>query len=101
MTPLDREDISNLASSLDDVIDWIEEVGRRVRLYRIESITPIACQFSRVILEQAEWLLGRGQPDDAQPLLVNARETFEQLEAKPWLEQVDAARIATLDEIPA
>jgi len=52
-------------------------------------------------LEQAEWLSGRGRPDDAQPLLANARETFEQLEAKPWLERVDAARIATLDEIPA
>jgi predicted phosphate transport protein (TIGR00153 family) len=54
VTPLDREDISNLATSLDDVIDWIEEVGRRIRLYRIEKITPIACQFSKVILEQAE-----------------------------------------------
>ena len=54
VTPIDREDISNLASSLDDVIDWIEEVGRRIRLYRIESPTPIACQFAKVILEQAE-----------------------------------------------
>src|SRR5215470_145696 len=54
VTPIDREDISHLASSLDDVIDWIEEVGRRMRLYRIERPTPIACQFSRVILEQAE-----------------------------------------------
>ncbi len=52
-------------------------------------------------LEQAEWLSGLGQSDEAQPLLVNARETFKQLEAKPWLERVDAARIATLDEIPA
>jgi predicted phosphate transport protein (TIGR00153 family) len=54
VTPIDREDISHLASSLDDVIDWIEEVGRRMRLYRIERPTPIASQFSRVILEQAE-----------------------------------------------
>ena len=54
VTPIDREDISHLASSLDDVIDWIEEVGRRTRLYRIEKPTPIACQFSKVILEQAE-----------------------------------------------
>jgi len=54
VTPLDREDISNLASALDDVIDWIEEVGRRIRLYRIEKPTPIACLFSNVILEQAE-----------------------------------------------
>jgi uncharacterized protein Yka (UPF0111/DUF47 family) len=32
VTPLDREDISLLASSLDDVIDWIEEVARRMPL---------------------------------------------------------------------
>jgi predicted phosphate transport protein (TIGR00153 family) len=54
VTPIDREDISNLASSLDDVIDWIEEVGRRIRLYRIEKPTSIAQRFSNVILEQAE-----------------------------------------------
>src|SRR5919112_4584576 len=44
VTPLDREDISNLASALDDVIDWIEEVARRIRLYRVEAPTPIAQQ---------------------------------------------------------
>lgn len=54
ITPLEREDISHLASSLDDVIDWIEEVGRRIRLYHIEKPTPIAIEFSKVILEQAE-----------------------------------------------
>jgi uncharacterized protein Yka (UPF0111/DUF47 family) len=54
VTPLDREDISHLASALDDVIDWIEEVARRVKLYRCEEVTPIARQFARVILEQCE-----------------------------------------------
>src|SRR4051794_39526462 len=49
VTPIDREDISNLASSLDDVIDWIEEVGRRIHLYHIDQPTPIARQFSKVI----------------------------------------------------
>src|SRR5947209_17770375 len=61
ITPLDREDISNLASSLDDVIDWIEEVGRRIHLYRVDQPTEIARQFSRVILEQAEQI-ARGVP---------------------------------------
>jgi len=42
VTPIDREDISNLASSLDDVIDWIEEVGRRIHLYRVDQPTEIA-----------------------------------------------------------
>jgi len=54
VTPIDRDDISNLASSMDDVIDWIEEVGRRIHLYHVDEPTPIARQFSRVILEQAE-----------------------------------------------
>ena len=54
VTPIDREDISHLASALDDVIDWIEEVGRRIHLYHIDQPTDIARQFSKVILEQAE-----------------------------------------------
>src|SRR5919197_4277245 len=56
VTPLDREDISHLASALDDVLDWIEETGRRVRLYRITQCTPLARQFAKVIQEQAEQL---------------------------------------------
>jgi predicted ATPase/class 3 adenylate cyclase len=43
-----------------------------------------------VQLEYGEWLNARGRPDDAQPLLVEARETFEQLQARPWLDRVDA-----------
>jgi predicted phosphate transport protein (TIGR00153 family) len=54
VTPLDREDISHLAAALDDVIDWIEEVARRIRLYRCDEPTPIARQFGKVILEQCE-----------------------------------------------
>ncbi|HET6319665.1 MAG TPA: DUF47 family protein [Chloroflexota bacterium] len=54
VTPLDREDISHLAAALDDVIDWIEEVARRMRLYRLDEVTPIARQFGKVILDQCE-----------------------------------------------
>src|ERR671937_2361892 len=42
VTPIDREDISHLASALDDVIDWIEESARRLRLYKIDAPTPLA-----------------------------------------------------------
>jgi hypothetical protein len=45
-------------------------------------------------LEHAEWLADRGRADDAAPLLAAARETFERLEAKPWLERLDALAIA-------
>jgi hypothetical protein len=38
-------------------------------------------------LEHAEWLVGQGRPDEAEPLLTEARQTFERLEAAPWLER--------------
>ena len=69
VTPLDRDDISHLASALDDVIDWIEEVARRIRLYRCDQPTPIARQFSKVILDQCE------QIAHAVPLLDKRRNT--------------------------
>jgi class 3 adenylate cyclase/tetratricopeptide (TPR) repeat protein len=43
-------------------------------------------------LELAEWLLAQGRDDDAEPLLAEAREVFERLEARPWLERALAAR---------
>ena len=38
VTPLDREDIHMLASSLDDVIDAIDEAAANVRLYRLDHV---------------------------------------------------------------
>src|SRR3982751_6743095 len=37
VTPIDREDIYALASGLDDIVDWIEEVADFFALYRIEA----------------------------------------------------------------
>jgi predicted ATPase/class 3 adenylate cyclase len=53
-----------------------------------------------VQLEYGEWLIGRGRPDDGHPLLVEARTTFERLEARPWLERVDAVAPWTPAEVP-
>jgi class 3 adenylate cyclase/tetratricopeptide (TPR) repeat protein len=49
-------------------------------------------------LEHAEWLVGQGRREEAEPLLAEARELFERLEAAPWLERCDRlapARAAT------
>jgi tetratricopeptide (TPR) repeat protein len=43
-----------------------------------------------VLVEHAEWLAVEGRVSQAEPLLSEAREIFEQLEARPWLERVDA-----------
>ncbi|TML44011.1 MAG: hypothetical protein E6G19_10735 [Actinobacteria bacterium] len=42
-------------------------------------------------LEHAEWLTSQQHTDAAEPLLVEARRTFEQLQATPWLERAAKA----------
>jgi class 3 adenylate cyclase/tetratricopeptide (TPR) repeat protein len=54
-----------------------------------------------VLLEHGEWLAAHGRGDDAAPFLAEARETFERLEAKPWLARLDALRAGTPTEVPA
>ena len=49
VTPLDREDIHNLARSLDDVMDAIDASATVVRLYSIEKVRPDARELTRVI----------------------------------------------------
>jgi predicted ATPase/class 3 adenylate cyclase len=40
------------------------------------------------LLEHGEWLVGLGRREEAEPLLTDARETFEKLGARPWLERL-------------
>jgi tetratricopeptide (TPR) repeat protein len=39
-------------------------------------------------LEYADWLTAQGRAEEAHPLLAEAREIFEKLKAKPWLERL-------------
>jgi class 3 adenylate cyclase/tetratricopeptide (TPR) repeat protein len=54
-----------------------------------------------VQLEHGEWLTARDRPDDARPLLAEARETFERLRAQPWLDRVDTVAPGAAAEAPA
>ncbi|MGH7723377.1 MAG: DUF47 domain-containing protein [Candidatus Dormibacteria bacterium] len=49
VTPFDREDIYALASGLDDVLDYIEEIGDTVTLYKIERIPAAAKEMVELI----------------------------------------------------
>ena len=53
VTPLDREDISDLARQLDDFIDWIEEIGRRIRMYQHRGSRPRRPSLSAGILSNS------------------------------------------------
>src|ERR1700688_4385938 len=52
ITPFDREDIHQLASKLDDVLDFINAAGARTVMYHISNPPAAAEQLSRIILMQ-------------------------------------------------
>jgi hypothetical protein len=58
ITPFDREDIHTLASSLDDVLDFINAAADRIILYKITSAPTSAYEIAQIIVKQSE-ALGR------------------------------------------
>lgn len=56
ITPFDREDIHQLASKLDDVLDFINASGARLVMYRITAPPPAAGELSGIILAQCQEL---------------------------------------------
>ena len=49
VTPIDREDILALASALDDIADYIEEVADYLGLYKIEAPMDQAIKLAQVL----------------------------------------------------
>ena len=49
ITPFDREDIHTLATSLDDVLDNMEETANRFAMFRIDKLTPEAISLAEII----------------------------------------------------
>jgi uncharacterized protein len=53
VTPIDREDILALASALDDIVDYTEEVADYLGLYKIEAPMDQAIRLARVLKDAA------------------------------------------------
>jgi uncharacterized protein len=51
VTPFDREDIIDLASSLDNIVDFIEEIADFLGLFQIEAPTDQSQRMARVLHE--------------------------------------------------
>jgi len=56
VTPIDREDITLLAHSLDDVMDFIEAAGRTANLYHIVQPREPARELARIVVKIANKL---------------------------------------------
>lgn len=54
ITPFDSEDIRELASELDTVVDLIESVGQRMYLYRIEKSNEDLVQLTDILWQATE-----------------------------------------------
>ncbi len=78
-----RARLGDLRGELDSVEDHFKSAGALFR----EIAVPFYLAVTE--LEHGEWLAGAGRGDEADPLLAEARELFERLDATPWLERVD------------
>src|SRR2546428_6201566 len=54
ITPIDREDIHDLATRLDDVLDYIEAAAERLVVYRIKEPTSACRAMADVIVKTTE-----------------------------------------------
>jgi uncharacterized protein len=61
VTPIDREDILELTSALDDIVDFIEEVADYLGLYNIEAPMEQSQRLARV-LAQATRQIAQAMP---------------------------------------
>jgi hypothetical protein len=48
ITPLDRDDIHKLITTMDDILDLIEDVGQSIFLYDITQVTPEAHKLAEI-----------------------------------------------------
>ena len=73
---------ARLASDMDEAEDGFRSATK--------VFGELGLVFSLAVtqVEHAEWLLEHDRPEDAEPLLAEARETFERLGAAPSLERV-------------
>lgn len=54
ITPFDREDIHELTAHIDDVVDSINGISRRICLYKPKKLMPIYREMAQLIYEAAK-----------------------------------------------
>ena len=88
ITPLDREDIRSLASTLDDILDHLEGVAHYLVLFELKESSEALRQFSDILVAMAEavdkstllvWDLGNAR--DIQAAIVRISELENQGDA--------------------
>jgi uncharacterized protein len=58
ITPIDREDIYALTNSLDDIIDRMDSISTKLKIYKIKTPIAFGSQLAEILLSQTELLNG-------------------------------------------
>jgi hypothetical protein len=56
ITPFDREDIHDLSTSIDDIVDSIHGAANRIDLYKLEKMTPAIVKLAELIMRSCQEL---------------------------------------------
>ncbi len=86
---------ARLAGSDDAALENYEAAAKRFRELGVVFWLAVT------ELEHGEWLVSQSRADDAEPLVSEAREIFERLEARPWLERTGALAGKLPEPVPA
>ena len=78
ITPFDREDIHDLVTALDDIVDLMDAAASRAVLFRVGSNVPDAAALAGVIRRQAEKILDAvGHLQEPQAILDRCKQIKE------------------------
>jgi ATP/maltotriose-dependent transcriptional regulator MalT len=75
-------------SAVRGEVDEADRLSKRAAARFRELAMPFYLATTQ--LEHAEWLVQQGRVGEAEPLLTEARDVFDGLRARPWLERCDA-----------
>lgn len=57
VTPIDREDIHDLANHMDDILDFVQGAAVRLRLFEAKALHPGIIELANILTECAELVL--------------------------------------------
>jgi uncharacterized protein len=85
ITPLDRDEIHQLITRMDDILDLMEDVSQSIFLYDVKQLTPEARKLAEVCVacgEQVKLAVGLLSNMDNAPAILKACEEIDRLESE-------------------
>lgn len=113
ITPFDREDIHNLVSSLDDIVDDVHGCAKRIEIYKVQDLPSEVVKLAELVLNGAEELhnavkelRNRKNPSKIKEACVkinsienHADDIYDMSIAKLFEEEKDAIKLIKMKEI--